>query len=297
LTITGATTVAGVITNAASITTPTGRVDTNAGNNNAIVVVSVKQPSSTDVCGAAIDDATDQYFVKGNLKTCIGGQIVDLDCSMLVKTSLNGCEPECEITTLITGNTAISGGGVCIEAAPGSYQDGVAIAQMRDFANVRGSINFNPAGNPPTHLPYTYTNNTGCPALFEAVLTGHTNAVGLDGMYGMVGAGYGITDQLNVPLPSSHSGFQNGVLGYYPEFMRHSFEVLGVTAPLGTSAVYHEETVSGARYRKILAVGEAITVYAQAWLMFFQDNPVNNGIIVHTNMQLDIKVTKGAAYL
>jgi hypothetical protein len=116
-------------------------------------------------------------------------------------------------------------------------------------------------------------------------------------MYGMVGAGYGITDQLNVPLPSSHSGFQNGVLGYYPEFMRHSFEVLGVTAPLGTSAVYHEETVSGARYRKILAVGEAITVYAQAWLMFFQDNPVNNGIIVHTNMQLDIKVTKGAAYL
>jgi len=240
---------------------------------------------------------TDILFNKGSLKTCVNGQIVDLDCSMLVKTLQNGCEPDCETEVWTTGNTSISGGGVCIVAAPGSYQNGVAMAQMRDFASVRGSIIFDPQGNPPTHLPYTYTNNTGCPALFEAVLTGHTNAEGLDGVAGTVGAGYGITDNLNVSLPTSHSGYQNGVVGHYPEFMRHTFKILGVTAPVDSAAKYHEETVSGARFRKILAVGETITVYAQAWLMFFQDDPMPSGTVVHTNMQLDIKVTKGAAYL
>jgi uncharacterized repeat protein (TIGR01451 family) len=294
LTITGIATSAGVLTNAVSINPPLGRTDTNPSNNNDLVVITIRE-DAYQTCNGDLS-TEDTIFTVGSLRKCVDGEIVPLECGDVVKILPAGCEPDCEITTLVTSNTSLSGGGVCIEATPGSYQEGTAIAQMRDFANVRGSINFTP-GNPPTHFGYTYTNNTGCPALFEATLTGNTNAVGLYGFSGTVGGAYGITDQLNVSLPTSHSGYQNGVFGYYPEFMRHTFKVLGVTAPIDTGAAYHEETVSGARYKKILAIGETITVYAQAWLMFFQDDPIPNGIIVHTNMQVDVKVTKGAAYL
>jgi len=267
----------------------------------------------TSVDGTIIDDTTNNYYIegevnkcdgtpvlpddrlfnKGSLKTCVNGQIVDLDCNMLVKTSPNGCEPDCEINTLITQDSQLSGGGVCIGVGVNSYNPlaGTAVAQMRDFASVWGDISFS-GSNPPTHLPYTYTNNTGCPVLFEAHLTGHSNASAISDV-GTLGAAYNIGEVLAYSLPNSFATFSGPT---DPQTMRHKIKVLGPTG-IGSGAVYDEETVSGARYRKVVADGQSVTVYAQAWIIFFQNDPITNGTVIHTNMQLDIKVTKGAAYL
>ncbi len=268
----------------------------------------------TSVDGTIIDDTTNNYYIegevnkcdgtpvlpddrlfnKGSLKTCVNGQIVDLDCSMLVKTLQNGCEPECEITTFITGRNQFTGGGVCIEAVPTSFSGGVAIAAMRDFSNQKGSIVFTGA-NPPTHFPFSYTNNTGCPVVLEAKLTGHTNGDVLSGNY-TLGAIYNIGTQLAVSPPNV---FNNTTLGSVATgWMWDQFKVLGSTGTQGgSSAVYQTNTVSGAVWREIVQAGATVNLKAQAFLVFFEDDSPPNGVIVHTDMHLMITVTKGAAYL
>jgi hypothetical protein len=268
----------------------------------------------TSVDGTIIDDTTNNYYIegevnkcdgtpvlpadrlfnKGSLKTCVNGQIVDLDCNMLVKTLPDCTATDCEINTLITQDSQVSGGGVCIGVGVNSYNPftGTAVAQMRDFVSVWGDISFS-GSNPPTHLPYTYTNNTGCPVLFEANLTGHTNAWAASGNQGTMGAAYHVSENLNYTLSNSFLTF-TGVTE--PNTSRHKLKITGSTG-IGSGGGYDEETVAGARFRKVVPSGQSVTVYAQAMIIFFQSDPITNGTVVHTNMQLDIKVTKGAAYL
>jgi uncharacterized repeat protein (TIGR01451 family) len=79
LTVTGVTSVAGVFTNAVNIAAPAGRVDTNSGNNNALVVISVNPKAkkcvdievstTSQAMGAGISFAAipTSFDVNGNL--------------------------------------------------------------------------------------------------------------------------------------------------------------------------------------------------------------------------------------
>ena len=252
-------------------------------------------------CDGTPVQPTDKLFDVGSLKTCVDGEVVDLTCGMLVKTLPNGCEPECEINTWITQDTQFSGGGVCQVATATSWENGVAIVAKRDFSNVKGSVVFS-GPNPPTHFPFTYTNNTGCSVLVEARLTGYPNGTAISYNYEL-GSIFSITDTLNVTPLSSFSvptGNPNpSVPSGNPNYMWHNYAVLGVTST-GTGAYetpYQTSTVSGARYRAIVPDGGTLNLFAQAWLVLFEDSAPAGSIIIHTDMQLDITVTKGAAYL
>jgi hypothetical protein len=78
--------------------------------------------------------------------------------------------------------------------------------------------------------------------------------------------------------------------------MRHTVQINGSTGQ-GTSGFADEETVSGARYREIVQPGASTTVYAQAFLILFASDPIQTVPTIHANMQLDFRITKGAALL
>ena len=148
----------------------------------------------------------------------------------------------CETNTWASQDSQFSGGGVCQVATATSWENGVAIVAMRDFSNVKGSVLFS-GPNPPTHFPFTYTNNTRCSVLVEARLTGYPNGTAISYNYEL-GSIFSITDTLNVTPPSSFS-----VPSGNPNVMWHSYEVLGVTSTGtgGNFRPYQTSTVSGAR--------------------------------------------------
>jgi hypothetical protein len=267
----------------------------------------------TSVAGTTIDDSVHSYYIKGevnkcngspvlpadrlftkgDLNKCVNGVVVPLDCGDIVKV-ITCPEPSgCETNVWVSDVESLSGAGVCIGVGAPNYSNGVAIGSMRDFSSLEGQIQFS-GSNPATHLPYTYTNTTGCPVLFEARLTGHSNAAAYVGAQGStVGMAYNIGSNLAAPLSNSFSLYSGG---HDVGTMRHTFQVQGKTGT-GSGSVYHEETVSGAVFRKVLPAGASQTVYAQAWIILFQNSPVPNGTVIHTNMFLDIHVTKGAVQL
>lgn len=295
ITVTGKYTKHGAYLNRVSITTPEGVEETNPSNNTAEVLVNIDEepivfpPDPVYIkCGGTPLTSTDEVITKNDLTVCLNGVEQPYTCGMTLK-AVDDC---CETNTWATQDSQFSGGGVCQIATATSWENGVAIVAMRDFSNVKGSVVFY-GSNPPTHFPFTYTNNTGCPVLVEARLTGYPN--GSADLYNYeLGSIFSITDTLNVTPPSSFS-----VPSGNPNFMWHSYEVLGATST-GTGANlrnYQTSTVSGARYRAIVPDGGTLNLFAQAWLVLFEDSAPAGSIVMHTDMQLDITITKGAAYL
>lgn len=293
ITVLGETTVAGILVNATSIKPPTGRNETDPSNNNDLVVVTVKPAAYKKCGGESPEDLTtdDIVFVAGSLQKCVNGQVVPLECGDIVKTQSAACV-DCETDHWIT---ELNGAGVCIVANAGSYNPftGTAVGSFADFSSPWGQVNF-VGDNPPSRLVFSYTNPHACPVLVEAELTGHTNIFAIAGYTdGTIGAAYQLSEDPNEQLNNSFSNFSGTPK---PNQMRHSFKLRGPTG-YGTGAVYHEETVSGANYFKVLQPGQSITLYTTAWIILFQSDPIASTVVSHLNQNMKIQITKNGVLL
>jgi hypothetical protein len=199
--------------------------------------------------------------------------------------------PTNQPTVWVTNPNTLVGAGICLAVGATGYTNGVAIFRGRDFATEVGSVDINP-GNPPAYLTYSYTNPTSEPVLLEADLTGNGNlSYNLPGS--TVGFVYNIGENLNITMPTAfNTSSDQGT-------MRQDIDSLGLNTrgAAGGTDVYTEETVSGARFVKILNPGQTVTIYAQWWCVLYQSRPWSGLAVIHGNMGLKVKATRGGAYL
>lgn len=200
----------------------------------------------------------------------------------------------------VTNPSTLVGAGICLAVGAAAYAydsgngDGVAIFRGRDFVSEVGSVTI-PPGNPPAYLSYSYTNPTTHPVLFEADLTGHGNLYYAlpNAKFGLV---YTVGENLNINMPGSYSGNGNPNL---QGTMRQDIAASGINTRGGNGEidVYTEASVSGARFFKVIPPGESVTIYAQWWGVLYQRNSWNGYAVIHGNMAMKVKVTRGGAYL
>jgi hypothetical protein len=200
----------------------------------------------------------------------------------------------------VSNPSTLIGAGICLAVGAQWYQydtgngDGVAIFRGRDFATEAGGVTIPSGSNPPAYLSYSYTNPTNQSVLFEADLTGHGNLY-----YGLPNAAFGLVytigENLNITMPAGYSG--NGDPNLQGTMRQDVYSSGLNTRSAGGFDVYTESTVSGARFFKVIPPGGTVTVYAQWWGILYQAHSWNGYAVIHGNMAMKVKVTRGGAYL
>jgi uncharacterized repeat protein (TIGR01451 family) len=294
LTVTGITTVAGVFTNAVNITAPAGRVDTNSGNNNALVVISVNANCEThllDCAGATVPCGTKvlkvgdikdcagntlacdaKVFSKGDLNKCVNGVVVPLDCGDIVKVITCPEPSPCPVTMTYTNPSASSSAGGCVEIGNLGYVDGIAVYQSRDNSMVVGSTGGNNVGGTGI-LQRSYTNTETCPVLVEWELT-------VQDMVNVYSPNTGVTfihlisNNLG-DMPVGGGGYSAGIKDnqIYNNVAytgNDSNPVGGISWGFPVSG--SSQTAGKATWVEQLAVGQTSTVYCQWWAVLNQNN-------------------------
>lgn len=267
----------------------------------------------TSVDGIIIDDTTNNYYIegevnkcdgtpvlpgdrlfnKGSLKTCVNGQIVDLDCGMVVKTLPNCTATDCVTAVRMTSPAAIVGAGVCVDVRANGFDNGIAVLRGRDLSSELGTVA--QGGSTGAYLPFTHTNTSTCPQLVEARLVANGNIARWAPVGTRISFVYNIGKVLNIDMPTTAS---NPLL---PNFatMRQTIFAAASNTRGGTPGIneYQESTVSGARHVEVLLPGQSITLYAQWWAVLYQDTPLPALTPIHGHMGMDVTVYENGAWL
>ena len=108
-----------------------------------------------------------------------------------------------------------------------------------------------------------------------------------------VGFTYNIGETLGINMPS-----QLGI-SLDPGTVRQTLEVIGLNTrgAGGGTDLYHEESVGGAVFTKILAPGQSVTIYSQWWVTLYENKPMPLYTVIHGNMAMKVKVYNNGAYL